>query len=64
LNSKYCIFGTWLFSIVRPRVVASISFIFIREMMVWVMKQYLKDPQTKFFPNFENAQGEEDKGID
>jgi hypothetical protein len=57
LNSKYYIFETWLFSIVRPRVVASISFIFIREMMVWVAKQYLKDPKTKLFPNFGNAQG-------
>jgi hypothetical protein len=38
-------------------VVASISFIFIREMMVWVAKQYLKDPKTKLFPNLENAQG-------
>ncbi len=57
LNSKYYIFETWLLSIVRPRVVASISFIFIREMMVWVAKQYLKDPKTKLFPNFENAQG-------
>jgi hypothetical protein len=26
-------------------------------MMVWVAKQYLKDPKTKFFPNFGNAQG-------
>lgn len=25
--------------------------------MVWVAKQYLKDPKTKLFPNFRNAQG-------
>jgi hypothetical protein len=36
-------------------VVAFISFIFIKKMIVWVVKQYLKDLEVKLLPNFGNA---------
>jgi hypothetical protein len=55
LNSKYYAFETWLAFVIKPRVVASISFIFIKKMIVWVVKQYLKDLKVKLFPNFGNA---------
>ncbi len=55
LSSKYYDFETWLAFAIKPRVVASISFIFIKKMIVWVVKQYLKDLEVKLLPNFGNA---------
>jgi hypothetical protein len=38
LSSKYYAFETWLASVIKHRVVASISFIFIKKMIVCVVK--------------------------
>jgi hypothetical protein len=39
LSSKYYVFETWLAYVTRSKVVVSISFIFIKEMMECAMKQ-------------------------
>jgi len=54
-SAKYYAFGTWLTTIVRLKVIASISFIFIREMVIWTTKQYLNDPNAKLLPNLPNV---------
>jgi hypothetical protein len=52
---KVLFFETWLASTIKHGVVVSISFIFIKKMIVWVVKQYLKDLEVKLLPNFGNA---------
>ncbi len=54
-SAKYYAFDTWLTTIARLGVIASISFIFIREMVIWTTKQYLNDPNAKLLPNLPNA---------
>jgi hypothetical protein len=55
LSAKYYAFDTWLATVVRLGVISSISFIFIREMVIWATKQYLNDPNAKLLPNLPNV---------